>query len=375
MQPAAEISTMQATRIVRAMHRVRWRIGGVQTVDTIWAVCLQSAAEVAVNERRALGHLSREPLYNTRAVVQQTEVPADTFRAWERRYGLPRPHRTPANQRLYSERDIGVIAWLRDRTSEGMTISQAISRLRIEQPYIVRPAPVVATPTVVSESSSRPHSSQLVVCLIEAVTDFDAQAADRVIDEALALYSFEAACSQVIEPALVEIGARWERGELSVSAEHFATRLITRRLSAIFNLASASVGHGTVVAACAPAEDHEVGLLILAIVLARRGWRVIYLGADVPADDLVETVGRVDADAVCLSALTAPAAERGLAAIARMHAGSGDQVTVIAGGRGFRGFEQVITSSGIQHVAGSAAENADRIAELIAACDALRPAR
>src|SRR3712207_3544429 len=69
---------------------------------------------------------SSEPRYNTKAVVRETGVPADTFRAWERRYGVPIPHRTATGQRLYSERDIAIIRWLRDRTAEGLTISQAV---------------------------------------------------------------------------------------------------------------------------------------------------------------------------------------------------------------------------------------------------------
>src|SRR3712207_3606306 len=72
---------------------------------------------------------SSEPRYNTKVVVRETGVPADTFRAWERRYGVPMPHRTPAGQRLYSDRDIAIVHWLRDRTAEGMTISQAVHLL------------------------------------------------------------------------------------------------------------------------------------------------------------------------------------------------------------------------------------------------------
>ncbi|NJL05538.1 MAG: MerR family transcriptional regulator, partial [Chloroflexaceae bacterium] len=74
-----------------------------------------------------LTQFSDIPIYNTKAVSQETGVPADTFRAWERRYGVPRPHRTEGGHRLYSERDIAVIRWLRDRTAEGMTISQAVA--------------------------------------------------------------------------------------------------------------------------------------------------------------------------------------------------------------------------------------------------------
>src|SRR4249919_2127479 len=76
-----------------------------------------------------LAQLSTAPVFNTKAVARETGVPADTFRAWERRYGIPRPQRTPGGHRLYSERDIRIIRWLRDRTDEGVNISHAVMLL------------------------------------------------------------------------------------------------------------------------------------------------------------------------------------------------------------------------------------------------------
>ena len=73
-----------------------------------------------------LAQLSTAPVFNTKAVALETGVPADTFRAWERRYGMPRPQRTAGGHRLYSERDIAIIRWLRDRTNEGVNISHAV---------------------------------------------------------------------------------------------------------------------------------------------------------------------------------------------------------------------------------------------------------
>ena len=73
-----------------------------------------------------LAQFSTAPVFNTKAVARETGVPADTFRAWERRYGMPRPQRTPGGHRLYSERDIAIIRWLRDRTDEGVNISHAV---------------------------------------------------------------------------------------------------------------------------------------------------------------------------------------------------------------------------------------------------------
>ena len=74
--------------------------------------------------------ISDTPLYNTSAVVQRTGVPATTVRAWERRYGYPKPHRDSAGQRLYSEHDIQAIRWLSDQTTHGVAISRAVEMLR-----------------------------------------------------------------------------------------------------------------------------------------------------------------------------------------------------------------------------------------------------
>src|SRR5215467_657432 len=74
------------------------------------------------------------PLFNTKAVVHQTGVPAPTLRAWERRYSILSPRRGENDYRLYSERDMMMVTWLRERVESGMTISQAIALLRSLEP-------------------------------------------------------------------------------------------------------------------------------------------------------------------------------------------------------------------------------------------------
>src|SRR3954471_22159999 len=131
--------------------------------------------------------LSAEPIYNTRAVVQRTSVPADTFRAWERRYGVPVPIRTPGNQRLYSERDIATIAWLRDQTSEGMTISQAVALLHSQKqtparvqngnPPLPRQVEIDRSPP----PAERSPYARLREQLVDALIHLDGRHADRIV--------------------------------------------------------------------------------------------------------------------------------------------------------------------------------------------------
>ena len=240
---------------------------------------------------------STEAQYNTKAVARKTGVPADTVRAWERRYGVPLPHRAETGQRLYSERDIALIRWLRDRTAEGLTISRAVRLLETD---------VVAA----SEDDLDPAAwERLQQRLVDALLRLDASAAEAILGQAFARYALDDVCLQLIEPALVQIGSGWHTGTVSIGQEHFATGLLRRKLQALLSVYDVVSGQATIIAACAPGEHHEVGLLILALALVRRGYRVVYLGANVPIEGLLPVVEQVRPDMVCLSATTAATAE------------------------------------------------------------------
>jgi MerR family transcriptional regulator, light-induced transcriptional regulator len=276
--------------------------------------------------------LPSEPVYNTLAVVQRTGVPADTFRAWERRYGIPNPDRTAGNQRRYSDRDIATIAWLRDQTNSGLTISQAVDLFRLRDQR---------EPAVESRSSDLPVSTdskmtRFVEGIVEALIAFDASAASRVLEDALALLPVEQVCLDILQPVMYEIGRRWDRDEIGISAEHFATSFVIRRLGALYNQAEQVPGRGLVIAACPEGELHEAGLLLTSLILTRRGINILYLGANLPTDDLITTVRRLKPELVLLSASTPASAERLALATGEIRArcGSTDDCPAIGYGGG-----------------------------------------
>ena len=241
------------------------------------------------------------PEYNTRAVEKRTGVPADTFRAWERRHGLPAPFRTPGNHRLYSERDIAIIVWLKQMTDRGVSISHAVSmaQRRLEE--------VEQSPLAEQASAPGAHTSdfvRLTDSLITAFSQFDAQRANQYMEEALALFGVETVCLDVIQPTLIELGAMWERGEICVAVEHFGTSFCMRKLSALFNASQPEFGEPTVVMSCVEGEMHEIGLMFSALILSRSGYRVIYLGSNLPGCELHEAIKSVQPDAVVLAATT-----------------------------------------------------------------------
>src|SRR5215216_2515246 len=176
----------------------------------------------------SLAQFSTAPVFNTKAVARETGVPADTFRAWERRYGMPRPQRTPGGHRLYSERDIAVIRWLRDRTDEGVNISHAVLLLTntLDTPAISSPA---------SNDEAR-AIGLLIDEIVQALVDFDSTQADQILSEAFSIYPFEQVLLDLVQPAMVEIGERWHRGEINVAVEHYATQFVRRKLAVLLSM-------------------------------------------------------------------------------------------------------------------------------------------
>jgi MerR family transcriptional regulator, light-induced transcriptional regulator len=271
------------------------------------------------------------PEYNTRAVEKLTGIPADTFRAWERRHGLPNPARTAGNHRLYSERDIAIVRMLKQMTDEGISISHAVAIVsrRLE--------PIVANDVPTENRPDQDCLGDLQERLITAFTRFSTNSANRTMEEALALFGPETVALDIVQPALIELGQRWERGEICVAMEHFATSWCMHKLSALYNASQPEHGRPTVIASCVEGELHEVGLMITAVVLSRAGFRVVYLGANMPGAELVEAVSRVEPDAVVLAAPTETSvvALRETIDTVRSSRIDGDDILIAYGGRVF----------------------------------------
>lgn len=244
-----------------------------------------------------LSSYSTAPLYNTKAVVQETGVSAATLRAWERRYGVPMPERTESNYRLYSERDIALIRWLQARVDEGMAISQAVEL------YEYRQANNRVSPPVRPASPRLPlDPTQAQGQLLAAFKDFDEVGAERVMTELFALYPMEEVLIQFVQPVLVELGEQWHRNEISVQLEHFASAYIQRKVMTLMNSQPFNPEAPLVVVGCAPGELHEIGVLCLALFLRRQGLRVLYLGQNIPLVDMDGTLRALQPAMLAISA-------------------------------------------------------------------------
>lgn len=241
-----------------------------------------------------------QPIYNIKAVVEATGLPAATLRAWERRYDALTPSRTDSGYRLYSAQDIAVLRWLKARVAEGLTISQAIALLKHRKRGEAVPAGGVAE----RPGEGRQGLTGVRDALLIALTDFDEAQADRVMEEAFAVYGLEAVAEHLIGPAMVHIGERWHRGETTIAVEHFTSNYLRRKLDAIINAAPNVTTGPLIVLGCAPNDWHELGLLMIYLLLRRRGLNTLYLGQNVPVVQFVEEMQRLRPALVIIAATT-----------------------------------------------------------------------
>jgi methanogenic corrinoid protein MtbC1 len=252
---------------------------------------------------------STAPVYNLKAVVMETGLKPPTIRAWERRYGLPQPQRTDGGHRQYSERDIETLKWLIARQAEGISISHATELWRAlvqqgEDP--LQEAREAASLGDLPSPSALPELGSEIEDLrrawVDACLSFDRQTAEYALSRAFALFSPDTVATEVLQKGLAEVGLGWYQGDISVQQEHFASALSIQRLEMLIAASAPPTRPERILVASAQGDFHVFSPLLLTYLLRRRGWDVIYLGADVPGAELAETIDQIRPDLVIMTA-------------------------------------------------------------------------
>jgi methanogenic corrinoid protein MtbC1 len=229
------------------------------------------------------------PNLNIAALTQRTGVPSDTIRKWEQRYGVLHPERTAGGQRRYSELDVARVEWLKERIHEGYRIGEA--------------AALLGGCGQVARTVDELRNG-----IVDAAVASDVDALGQLVDQTIALSTLDESFVDVLTPALVEVGERWASGSVSVAQEHLASSTVRAALQKLLADQRADV-RGTAVLACAPGEQHEIGLLMLAVLMRSDGWQVAYLGPDTPFADALALADGLDATALCFSAASRASAQ------------------------------------------------------------------
>jgi DNA-binding transcriptional MerR regulator/methylmalonyl-CoA mutase cobalamin-binding subunit len=243
----------------------------------------------------------QQTMYTIKQAAARSGVAAPLIRAWERRYRVVKPARTPAGYRLYDDEAIRVLLAMRGLVETGWTASEAARAIGAGE------VDVAALATSASERAASlgggaigsEHRADLVTRFVRAAEADSSPDTERILDEMQASGSYESVVDDLLLPAAAALGEAWAEGRLSVAGEHAASAAVARRLAAAFQ-AAGRPGVSSVVVGLPPGSRHELGALAFATALRRRGVGVLYLGPDVPVEGWLDAVDRTQARAAVI---------------------------------------------------------------------------
>ena len=220
---------------------------------------------------------------------RRSGVSPELLRAWERRYGLLEPTRSTGGLRLYSVADLDRVRAMQQHLAEGIAAAEAAALAAAAEPRADQAVPF-------SPAAARRD-------LDASLSRFDDARAHTVLDELLSTATLDSILSDVLIPFLHELGERWERGEITVAQEHFASSMLRGRLLGLARGWDRGIGP-RVLLSCAPGERHDLGLIAFGLALRARGFRILYLGADTPIESIAQTARAARLHAVVVSAVS-----------------------------------------------------------------------
>lgn len=281
------------------------------------------------------------PRYPVRVVATRTGLSPHVLRAWERRYQVVVPTRTDGGQRLYSDLDIERLRKLRRLVEAGHAISR-LARLTAEQLDQVNEGELQSA----GPGPEPGEAGARVEEALGAATRFDAARFEAVLERAALSFGIPAFLDQIAAPAMERIGHGWADGSVSVGQEHMATAAFRRVLGWLLRANEVYGPAPRIVVATPPRQVHELGALMAAVSAAAEGWKVTYLGPDMPVAELVRAAEETGADAVALSVVYPDEIEGLFAALRRPGQGLPPEIPLIVGGAAMRHHRQEAESVG-----------------------------
>lgn len=286
-----------------------------------------------------MSSLSKSAALGIEVVAQRSGLSQHLIRMWERRYGAVTPFRTESNRRLYSEADVHRLGLLNLAVQAGHRIGDvaAVSTGKLEQ-------------LVEKLSVGRPESSPIptpaysadVEKAVEAIVRYDADTLETLLSRAEVDLGSARMLESFVLPLLETLGQQWKDGEIRVAHEHMATAAIRNHLGAMLSTMRYPEQAPVLVTATPAGQLHEIGALVAAVAAALEGWRPVFLGPNLPADEIAGAAQKSGARAIALS-LVFPSDDPRLAGeLIRLRQLLGEGYPLIVGGRAAQSYSKTL---------------------------------
>jgi len=274
------------------------------------------------------------PRLSIGALSRATGIPVETLRTWESRYGFPEPERKPSGHRVYKAASVPRLRRIAAALSRGHRASECVpaSDDDLDALLGVTPGgPAAAMPTTPALAVAD------LSAMLEAVSVFDAERLTRLLLDDWARLGPMGFLTERAGPLVQRVGHEWRAGRLQVSHEHFVSERLTDVLRTLRLPFDARADGPLLVFATLPGERHGLGLQMAALVASVAGWRVLYLGTEMPPEQVAATVAGTGARAVALSMSAVSAGPESTAMLTWLREALPARVALVVGGEGAPG--------------------------------------
>lgn len=292
---------------------------------------------------RARDTVARHPIG---VVESRTGVSSHTLRAWEKRYGAVEPDRTEGGHRLYSDEEIRRLRLLHRLTEQGHRIGQMADLPTEELESLLERDRAARAPSRDRAGGENGLPVELLDDLYSAVRDFDGRRLDSAFRRAALQLDVHRLINDVVAPMLRRIGEEWSQGDLSPAEEHLASGVVVRTLGWVMNNFDAGPDAPGVVTATPTGQRHNLGAMLAAATAAAAGWRVTYLGGELPAEEIVRAVRGTGARAVAVSVVYPPDDQETEEALRTLVDRLPPETALLAGGRSVASYRPVLEERG-----------------------------
>jgi DNA-binding transcriptional MerR regulator/methylmalonyl-CoA mutase cobalamin-binding subunit len=277
-----------------------------------------------------------EPRHPIHFVSNRTGLSTHVIRVWERRYAAIQPQRSDTNRRLYSDADVDRLKLLNQVKSQGQSIGliAQLSNNELKQLLTQVTGDRVAAVQAQRNGSHREALEGLAGACHDAILGLDADALTKTLMDASVQLPLLVLLDDLVGPLMTWVGDRWHAGAIRVAHEHLATAAIRGFLARINQVRRAASGAPCIVVATPAGQDHEIGALMAAAVAANEGWRDLYLGPNLPAQEIALAAMESNALAVAISIVAPGNNPETIHEFRTLRSVLEERVPIIAGGGG-----------------------------------------
>lgn len=213
--------------------------------------------------------------YSMAQIVSLTGISSHTLRKWESRYDFLVPERTETNIRFYTDSQLKKLLNISILREQGHRLS-AIDKMSDEEIHQL-------VSQILIDSDQESEIKALVISMI----NLDEQEFDDILKSHIIKNGILTTFTDVVYPFLHKVGVLWGINKIMPAQEHFVSNLIRQKIcSAIDLLPIAPKDAPKITMFLTEGENHEIGLLLASFIAKKMGWRVFYLGQNVPHDNL-----------------------------------------------------------------------------------------